>query len=180
MGTSAKNVARRSRLSGMSLNQEHENRFIADRMLGTLIRYLRFMGYDTESANDLVPGNSQEDTLLLDRAAKDGRILLTKDAELSRRGGELAVLIRGRDVMAQVRQLAGLGLIEPQLRLSRCSLCNTLLRDATQKEVEKAEYAPRDTTGLSFYWCPHCAKLYWNGSHGKRIGERIDRELNRL
>jgi uncharacterized protein with PIN domain len=45
-----------------------EPRFITDRMLGTLTRYLRFMGYDTVSANDLYEGNRREDSLLLERA----------------------------------------------------------------------------------------------------------------
>ena len=103
----------------------NETRFITDRMLGTLTRYLRFMGYDTESANDLAPGNSKEDTVLLERARKDGRILLTRDTELARRGCEIAVLMRGEDVMDQLQQLTGLGLVVLRLKLSRCSLCNT-------------------------------------------------------
>ncbi len=57
-------------------------------MLGTLTRYLRFMGYDTMSANSLSPGGStREDTLLLEIAAGgDDRFLLTRDRELARRG----------------------------------------------------------------------------------------------
>ena len=43
-----------------------ESCFIADRMLGTLTRYLRFMGYDTTSANGIAEGNTKEDTLLLE------------------------------------------------------------------------------------------------------------------
>jgi uncharacterized protein with PIN domain len=155
------------------LSGKPETRFIADRMVGTLTRYLRFMGYDTESANDIAPGNTKEDTLLLGRAHREGRILLTRDAELARRGGEIAVLVRGEDVMDQIQQLTGLGFVELQLRLSRCSLCNTELRDASDEETGSADYAPRDKAGFSFYWCPHCRKLYWNGSHGKRLEERI-------
>ena len=74
-------------------------------MLGTLTRYLRFMGYDTTSANRLAAGNAKEDTVLLDMAMQEDRILLTRDAELARRGKERAVLIRSEDVMEQVRQL---------------------------------------------------------------------------
>lgn len=145
-------------------------------MLGTLTRYLRFMGYDTISANDLAPGNAKEDTLLLEQAREDGRFLLTRDAELVRRGNGVAVLIRTEDVMDQIQQLSGLGLVELRLKLSRCSLCNTELQDATKNEVSSAEYAPHDTTGFSFYWCTHCQKLYWNGSHGKKLAERIRKE----
>ncbi|MDD1677142.1 MAG: Mut7-C RNAse domain-containing protein, partial [Methanomicrobiales archaeon] len=60
-------------------------------MLGTLTRYLRFMGYDTLSANSLEGGNAAEDTVLLRIAENEGRILLTRDRELARRGGKQAI-----------------------------------------------------------------------------------------
>lgn len=64
-----------------------KNSFLADRMLGTLAKYLRFLDYDTLSADTLEPGNTREDTVLLGIARSDGRILLTRDRELSCRGG---------------------------------------------------------------------------------------------
>jgi uncharacterized protein with PIN domain len=45
------------------------------------------------------------------------------------------------------------------------------------QEIDGAEYAPRDKNGLTFWWCGKCSKLYWNGSHGKHISERIEQEL---
>ncbi|HRR88201.1 MAG TPA: Mut7-C RNAse domain-containing protein, partial [Methanoculleus sp.] len=55
-----------------------ERRFLTDRMLGTLTRYLRFMGYDTLSANGLSPGSTREDSLLLEIATCEDRVLLTR------------------------------------------------------------------------------------------------------
>ena len=54
----------------MSPESPAETRFITDRMLGTLSRYLRFMGYNTVSANGFAEGNAKEDTLLLNLAYK--------------------------------------------------------------------------------------------------------------
>ena len=142
-------------------------------MLGTLTRYLRFMGYDTMSANSLSPGSSREDTLLLKIAIRDDRLLLTRDRELVRRGGERAVYIASEEVMAQVRQIADLGLIESGVRMSRCSLCNTRLRPATLREIREACYAPRSIEGKEFSWCPACRKLYWMGSHGRHLERRL-------
>lgn len=149
-------------------------KFVVDRMLGTLTRYLRFMGYDTMSANGLVEGNPKEDTVLLDMAARENRILLTKDAELARRGRERAILVGPDDVIAQVQQLVDSGIIKRRLMMSRCSLCNTALREANTCEIEDADYAPKDWRNLSFFWCDACKKLYWNGSHGKQLEKRID------
>jgi uncharacterized protein len=160
-------------LSLTSAERRGETRFIADRMMGTLTRYLRFMGYDTTSANGLAEGNAKEDTLLLDMAAQEHRILLTRDAELARRGNERAMLIRPGDVMDQVQQLIDAGLIERRLTMSRCSICNTPLREANTCEIEHADYAPKDWRNLSFFWCDHCRKLYWNGSHGKQLEKRL-------
>jgi uncharacterized protein with PIN domain len=151
--------------------------FIVDRMLGTLGRYLRFMGYDTVSATSLREGNTREDTLLLRRAVYEGRILLTRDRELARRGGEMAVLIEDERVMPQVRQLAILGLIDPELRMTRCSLCNEVLRPASGHEIESAVYAPRKKKELTFFWCRNCRKLYWMGSHGRALSRRLKEEL---
>lgn len=150
-----------------------EPRFITDRMLGTLTRYLRFMGYDTTSANGLAEGNTKEDTLLLELSFQEHRILLTRDAELARRGKDRVVLARSEDVMDQLQQLVELGLIERRVTMSRCSLCNTALREACECEISGADYAPKDWRGLSFFWCEQCKKLYWNGSHGRMLEDRI-------
>ncbi|MFA6226778.1 MAG: Mut7-C RNAse domain-containing protein [Methanoregula sp.] len=162
---------------GTPLNHDmsSEPRFIADRMLGTLTRYLRFMGYDTTSANVLDEGNAKEDTLLLELGLQEHRILLTRDAELARRGKDRVILVQSEDVMEQVQQLIELGLINRRVTMSRCSLCNTEVREAFQCEISGADYAPKDWRGLSFFWCECCGKLYWNGSHGRMLEERIGR-----
>jgi len=148
-------------------------RFLVDRMLGTLCRYLRFMGYDTESASEYREGNAKEDTLLLMRAHAEERILLTMDHELARRGSEGAILVKELDVLDQVRSLARQGVIVPGIRLTRCSLCNSLLRPARPEEIRRSSYAPSETPGKTYSWCPKCRKLYWEGSHGKDLEKRI-------
>ena len=162
----------------MSRDPAPAKKFLADRMLGTLTRYLRFMGYDTTSANGMVPGNRKEDTVLLDLALQENRILLTGDAELARRGQERAVYIRSGDIAAQIQSLIDRGFVEPRLDLSRCSICNTVLREATADEIETSAYAPQDREGLAFTWCHHCRKLYWNGSHGEQIAGMLERLRN--
>jgi len=167
-------------LCARSAEKGGETRFITDRMLGTLSRYLRFMGYNTLSANGFAEGNTKEDTLLLNLAIREKRILLTRDAELARRGKEQAVLVKSDDVMDQVQQLINGGLIVRRVMMSRCSLCNTVLKEASAEEIRAADYAPRDKKGFIFFWCDQCGKLYWNGSHGKSISERIGADLKRI
>jgi uncharacterized protein len=147
-------------------------------MLGTLCRYLRFMGYDTASANSIAPGNTREDTVLLERAFAEGRILLTRDRDLAKRGGTAVVLVGEGDVLRQVQQLIDLGIVDPELRMNRCSLCNEPLRVAHQKEIQAAGYAPGHSPGkLAFFWCRRCRRLYWMGSHGDALRDRLKKEL---
>jgi len=144
-------------------------RFLVDRMLGTLCRYLRFMGYDTVSATEMPEGNTREDTILLVRARAEGRLLLTMDRELARRGGDNAILVEERGVMDQLRTLVRAGLVVPEIRLTRCSLCNTPLRPARPSEIMRTKYAPGRGESKMYYWCVRCRKLYWQGSHGQNL-----------
>jgi uncharacterized protein with PIN domain len=146
-------------------------------MLGTLGRYLRFMGYDTISANSITPGNTREDSLLLGIALREGRVLLTRDRELAKRGGKQAVLISPAGVFPQLQELVDLGLVEPRLMLTRCSLCNEKLRRANAHEIQGASYAPAQRAGHKFFWCVHCRKLYWTGSHSKDLANRLKKGI---
>jgi uncharacterized protein with PIN domain len=157
-----------------------EPRFLADRMLGTLTRYLRFMGYDTASANQVPTGNRREDSSLLEWAQRESRILLTRDRELARRAGQLAVWIQSEDIRKQVQQLVGAGLIRAELRMNRCSLCNQPLRPAGEEEIQAADYAPKDRTCQDYYWCTRCQKLYWMGSHGADLSGRLEDCVRKL
>lgn len=56
-------------------------RLLADGMLGKLAKWLRLLGYDTAYENDA------PDHELARRARAEGRILLTRDRELSARRG---------------------------------------------------------------------------------------------
>ena len=166
-------------MSAIPAGEPRAPRFVADRMLGPLTRYLRFMGYDTLSASALREGDTREDTRLLSLAEGEDRILLTRDRELARRAGSRAVLIRSEQVLEQVHELHSLGLIEPDLTMDRCGLCNCVLRPASREEVESADYAPFHRGDLEFYWCEDCRKLYWMGSHGRNLREDLDRHLQR-
>jgi uncharacterized protein with PIN domain len=141
-------------------------------MLGPLIRYLRFMGYDTLAATELGPGGPDEDSALLALAQQERRVLLTRDRELARRGG---ILVEGDDVLAQISALTAAGLIEPVLRLDRCSRCNTLLRHARPEEIASATYLPVDGPPREIFCCETCGRLYWAGSHADRLAERLAR-----
>ncbi|MEJ2081418.1 MAG: Mut7-C RNAse domain-containing protein [Acidobacteriota bacterium] len=75
-----------------------EYRFFADAMLGTLARWLRILGYDTEYQRDV------DDDDLVRRCVAEGRIALTKDRRLvERRALHNALLIRSKRLGPGIR-----------------------------------------------------------------------------
>ncbi len=136
-------------------------------MLGTLAKWLRFMGYDTEYPGPL------GDNELLALAKREGRVLLTRDKELAARSPQ-AIRVRSDDLEEQIREVAsrlGLKVIDP---LSRCSLCNAVLATASPEEV--GDLVPEGVRARhsTFWRCPTCGKVYWQGSHWDRMVERLN------
>ena len=84
----------------------------------------------------------KEDSLLLAIARRSTGSCSRRTQNLPG-GEEAALLIRSDEVMEQVQQLIDLHLVKRRLTLSRCSLCNTPLREANTCEIERADYAPQ-------------------------------------
>lgn len=139
-------------------------------MLGRLGRWLRAAGYDTRIA-----ANGSEDRTLLEMAAAEGRIVLTRDRELAGRDGPAArvLLLTGDRLPAQAqelsRRLAVDWLHDP---FTRCVVDNAPLRAATPDEQASAPPKAR-ALGGAFWLCPACGRLYWQGSHHRRMASRL-------
>jgi uncharacterized protein len=109
----------------------------------------------------------------------EDRILLTRDAELARRDPNRVFYLVSERLEDQIRTLIIAGYIEPNLRLTRCSLCNHLLEPASDEVLSDFSY---DNPSIIFNssqdeekitWCRHCKKIYWEGSHTRKMREQI-------
>ncbi len=147
-----------------------EPRFLCDHMLGSLARWLRFLGYDT-----LYP-EVMDDTAILKLARDGGRILLSRDKELASRAAKLGHLVKSDvldEQLADIRRAFGLDLSGEKL-LSRCSLCNTVLEAIGREQAEKCGVpSPIAQRHATFWRCPGCGQVYWPGSHYERIMGKI-------
>jgi hypothetical protein len=142
-----------------------ELRFVADTHLGRLVRYLRMLGFDTKYRDDT------QDAELATLSSKEGRILLTRDRGLLKRN----VVTRGycvratdsREQLNEVLQRFDLsGAIVP---FSRCVHCNSLLRP-TRKDLIRDRLPPKTEQYYEdFHVCPGCERIYWKGSHYRRM-----------
>ena len=148
-------------------------RFAADAMLGRLARWLRALGFDTAYDSAIA------DPVLVRQAADEDRILLTRDRHLLRElRPERALEVRRDDPLEQLQDIVlALSLPRPAAMFSRCLLCNTLLDglNAVERRALAAElaYAPPPPVRR----CPCCVKLYWEGSHSRRMRAALERVL---
>jgi uncharacterized protein with PIN domain len=143
-------------------------RLLADGMLGTLAKWLRLLGYDT--AYD----NVAADPELARRARAEGRVLLTRDRELSTRRGLRTVLIQAEVLEEQVREVqAALG-PPPDPVLSRCAVCNTALELIAPADVASCVPPYVLRTQSDFRRCPGCGRVYWPGTHVEEMRDQLD------
>jgi hypothetical protein len=147
-------------------------RFVCDVMLGRLARWLRALGCDT--AYD----HAADDAALLRHAARERRLLVTRDTRIVAPARVRLVLLHANDTPGQLRELLGaLALGRHPGRSPRCLVCNTRLRRATAAQIE--ERAPDHVRAAQrdFRFCPGCARVYWPGTHRKKLEAALGQAL---
>jgi len=141
-------------------------------MLGRLARWLRALGHDT--AYD----SAADDAALLRRAAREQRILVTRDTRIAPPAGARLVLLHANDTPGQLRELAGaLGIERHPGLLRRCLVCNRALRAATAEEVEARAPDHVRATQRDFRACPGCGRVYWPGTHRRKLVAALESAL---
>ncbi len=148
-------------------------KFIADRMLERLARWLRLFGYDTSG----IKKQENEDDTLLELAQSEERILISRDEALIRRAvkkGIRAYLVSSPDIIEQLREMQKEFNIKFEPVMDRCSLCNSPIRKAEPLEMELVRnkdyvYPTRLESGTEFWLCDKCGQVYWQGKHWENI-----------
>lgn len=138
-------------------------KFICDRMLGTLAKWLRIYGFDTYYAD-----SETDDDELLRIAKKENRTLITRDKELTycgKRENLIVIELETTDLDEQLKLVLKHVKIDKKTFLSRCTLCNTMInsikKDEVKDKVPKKVFENND----KFWFCKKCDKIYWKGTH---------------
>ena len=149
-------------------------RFIADRMIDRLGRWLRLLG------EDVAPAPPGTDDLVA--AAREGRVVLTRDTRLRARleSAGLPVLFveddRVEDQLRQLDRTCGLGGQRP---FSRCSRCNTVLTFHDPADLAGELWPHVARTQARIGQCATCGRRYWQASHVGRMAAFLRRALGR-
>ncbi len=149
--------------------------FAVDCMLGKLAKWLRILGFDTLYFRFI------EDSALLMMAQEEDRILLTRDRDLFRRAGrEHAFFISSEAWRSQLEQvLESFDLKERTAVFSRCLECNHSLRVLSRSAAGNLAPSHVLEKALSFSLCPGCGRVFWKGTHQKRMQRMIEQILGK-
>lgn len=150
--------------------------FLIDANLGKLARHLRFYGIS-------IYFSRESNHFSLEKIAVETKIKVITTAQTHKFEEcclKIPVEIRS-DLIEQLKFVSLNYQINDYFNLekTRCGLCNTLLRKLDGKE--KFEKIPLRTKQLilefkqseNVWFCSHCTKYYWEGSHWENIKNKI-------
>jgi uncharacterized protein len=145
-------------------------RFLCDEMLGSLCRYLRAAGYDAAFAR-----SGASDAELLRQCHAEKRYFLTQDTLITEHKASNGIaLILPHAHLDKLAKLVGehYRIDWTKHAFSRCLVDNTPLVDADETSTAKAPLDARKP-GRPLRHCPLCGRVYWRGSHYKRMRARL-------
>lgn len=149
---------------------ESAPRFLCDAMLARLARYLRAAGLDSTLATE-----SATDAQILREAIDQGRWLLTADRKITEHKAS-----KGHVIQLPFGSLAlQAAVLSNQLNIdwlshafTRCLMDNTPLQPATPEHAQQVPDDVRQTED-ELLVCPNCGRVYWRGSHYKRMRRKL-------
>lgn len=136
-------------------------------MLGGLARWLRAGGYEAAWTRDI------DDWDLIRQAQREGRFLLSCDTGIFETGTVRDGHVRALLLPTGLRKQGQLEFVFRALRLPRreprCMDCGGTLA-AVARELAEHRAPPRTFAWVErFFECRECRRLYWEGSHWRRI-----------
>jgi uncharacterized protein with PIN domain len=134
-------------------------KFVADVMLGSLTKLMRFAGYDVEYDNC-----ADDETL----RNPSNRILLTKDrplaASIPPRRVYLVNSIGGQKQLEEIQKKFPIHEKAP-----RCMECNGKLSRVRKKNVQHLVPPFVFNRQSEFLRCLSCSRVYWSGTHYEKM-----------
>jgi hypothetical protein len=151
-------------------------KFIADCMVGKLARWLRLLGFDVAYYRRI------EDDKLLELAAQEKRIILTRDHELLKKASkqkslkQKALLIESECWEEQVEQVLDYFKLRDKINPnSRCLECNTRLKILPKSRARNLVPPFVYEQAEVFALCPGCGRIFWKGTHFQDMEKKLGR-----
>jgi uncharacterized protein with PIN domain len=140
-------------------------KFIADVMLGRLAKRLRLLGFD------VLYDRMLSDNEIIRLSLEQVRTILTRDTGLAARPlAACNLFITSDRIREQIDQV--LAFIHPEMEvrpLTRCTICNERLIPIKKEDLHDRVPAYVHERYNTFVRCTVCGRIYWQGTHVKRM-----------
>jgi uncharacterized protein with PIN domain/sulfur carrier protein ThiS len=148
-----------------------EPRFVLDVHLGRLAAFLRMLGFDASYRNRAT------DPELAQISRSEHRILLTRDVGLLKRSAVThGYFMRETESQAQLREVVHRFHLARLVRpFTRCMRCNVELQEVAKEEIDRMLPPSVSENHDEFRACPECGRVFWPGSHWRRMLQTIER-----
>jgi uncharacterized protein with PIN domain len=159
-----------SKVSPLRPKPLRDTRFILDVHLGKLAKYLRLCGFDTAYRNDF------SDTDIIGMSLSQHRIIITRDRGILKNGKVThGYWIRSKDPESQIQEVFDrFDLRSSANPFSRCMECNGDLKIAAKDAISERLLPKTKRYFDKFMICQSCGRIYWEGSHYKRMKSFLD------
>lgn len=150
-----------------------DNKFIADVHLGKLAKGLRMAGFDVFYQTDCT--NNELKTI----AVQQNRVLLSRNAAFAKEAVIKTFILQSEEWFAQLQQVVEKFELRERFKpFTRCLACNGILQSVSKEEIEPQLEENTRNYYNEFWQCGNCKRIYWKGSHYKRMKKLIS-ELKR-
>jgi len=145
-------------------------RFVLDGHLGRLAAYLRLLGFDSAWDSRL------PDAELARASIQEQRLLLTRDRGLLKRKAVThGYFVRSTLPADQLREVVDRFDLRSRAQpFTRCASCNGLLTPVPTEQIHDRLEPGTASHYQQFWTCASCGKVYWRGSHYRRIRQLLD------
>ncbi|WP_246853687.1 Mut7-C ubiquitin/RNAse domain-containing protein [Rufibacter aurantiacus] len=145
--------------------------FVLDVHLGKLARYLRLLGFDT------LYENHYDDQTIAQLAAKEQRIVLTRDIGLLKQKVVVwGYWLRSQHLETQLAEvMKRFGLKSQTQPFTRCMACNGSIAEVPKESILPLLQPKTKAYFQEFYQCPICQRVYWKGSHYDKMQGFLER-----
>ena len=145
-------------------------KFILDVHLGKLARHLRMLGFDS------LYQNNYSDREIINISVTDKRIILTRDLGVLKNSAvKHGYWVRSQNHREQLKEvIKHFDLAGDFKPLFRCLECNGVIRKVEKKDVLDKLKPKTKKYYEEFFQCTKCKKVYWEGSHYKKMKYLID------
>ena len=144
-------------------------RFVVDRNLGRLAKWLRTIGFDAfyEAGCTL--------ERLREESERPETIFLTTSDRVAEKICPRNFLIVPRDdLRGQLNGVIRQFEIDWKARLfTRCVICNSLVEPVPKEQLSTKVPERVFAIHSSFTRCPRCLRIYWTGTHTERLTSRL-------